>query len=737
VTGTVHVFGVRHHGPGSARSLVGALEALAPDAILIEGPPDAQEIIGLAARAGMEPPVAILVYAADDPRRAVFYPFAAFSPEWQAIHHGIARQVPVRFIDLPQAHRLAESLGDESGEEVPFSEIRADPLSYLAHVAGYRDGERWWDHVIESREAGGVKVFDAVREAMDALREAHPENETLGLQREAHMRQAIRAALKEGFERIAVVCGAWHAPALSSLPPASADAALLKGLAKVKTRAAWVPWSYERLAFRSGYGAGVESPEWYHLLWEEREEPVLHWMTRMARLLRDRDLDASSAHVIEAVRLARTLATLRGRALPGLDEMLEAALSVVCGGAPAPLQLIERKLVFGERLGHVPDDLPLAPLQEDLAREQKRLRLAASADHKDYDLDLRTPTDLARSALFHRLRLLDISWAEPAQATVRSAGTFHEFWRLQWKPEFAIAIVDAARWGGTIEEASTMVAVDRAAKSEHVEAIAALLEAALLGDLPLAVERILVVLGQRAAVSRDVVQLMDALVPLARSRRYGSVRQTDGAVLDEILHGCIERIAIGLPSACASLDDEAAAGMIAKLGAVDNAVVVLDAEENLATWRAALVSLAGQEGLHALVAGRVARLLHDAGAAAADETATRLSLALSAANDPLAAAHWIEGFASGSGVLLTHDDAMWGLVDGWLAGLAPDHFVSALPLLRRTFATFAHAERRQIGERARRGMPGSVAAAAEGIVAERAMHVLPVLKAILAPRGAP
>lgn len=737
MTGTVHVFGVRHHGPGSARSLVGALEALAPDAILIEGPPDAQEIIGLAARAGMEPPVAILVYAADDPRRAVFYPFAAFSPEWQAIHHGIARQVPVRFIDLPQAHRLAESLGDESGEEVPFSEIRADPLSYLAHVAGYRDGERWWDHVIESREAGGVKVFDAVREAMDALREAHPENETLGLQREAHMRQAIRAALKEGFERIAVVCGAWHAPALSSLPPASADAALLKGLAKVKTRAAWVPWSYERLAFRSGYGAGVESPEWYHLLWEEREEPVLHWMTRMARLLRDRDLDASSAHVIEAVRLARTLATLRGRALPGLDEMLEAALSVVCGGAPAPLQLIERKLVFGERLGHVPDDLPLAPLQEDLAREQKRLRLAASADHKDYDLDLRTPTDLARSALFHRLRLLDISWAEPAQATVRSAGTFHEFWRLQWKPEFAIAIVDAARWGGTIEEASTMVAVDRAAKSEHVEAIAALLEAALLGDLPLAVERILVVLGQRAAVSRDVVQLMDALVPLARSRRYGSVRQTDGAVLDEILHGCIERIAIGLPSACASLDDEAAAGMIAKLGAVDNAVVVLDAEENLATWRAALVSLAGQEGLHALVAGRVARLLHDAGAAAADETATRLSLALSAANDPLAAAHWIEGFASGSGVLLTHDDAMWGLVDGWLAGLAPDHFVSALPLLRRTFATFAHAERRQIGERARRGMPGSVAAAAEGIVAERAMHVLPVLKAILAPRGAP
>ena len=30
------VFGVRHHGPGCARSLVTALEALNPDAVLIE-----------------------------------------------------------------------------------------------------------------------------------------------------------------------------------------------------------------------------------------------------------------------------------------------------------------------------------------------------------------------------------------------------------------------------------------------------------------------------------------------------------------------------------------------------------------------------------------------------------------------------------------------------------------------------------------------------------------------------
>ena len=39
-----HVFGVRHHGPGSARSLRRALDALQPDVVLVEGPPDADAV---------------------------------------------------------------------------------------------------------------------------------------------------------------------------------------------------------------------------------------------------------------------------------------------------------------------------------------------------------------------------------------------------------------------------------------------------------------------------------------------------------------------------------------------------------------------------------------------------------------------------------------------------------------------------------------------------------------------
>src|SRR5262245_20362449 len=128
---SLQLFGIRPHGPGSARCLLHALEALAPKTVLIEGPPDADGILALAAHEEMEPPVAILTYVRDDPARASFFPFAVFSPEWQAIRYALAHGVPVRFIDLPMRHQLAMRESRERDAVVD------DPLSYVARAAGY------------------------------------------------------------------------------------------------------------------------------------------------------------------------------------------------------------------------------------------------------------------------------------------------------------------------------------------------------------------------------------------------------------------------------------------------------------------------------------------------------------------------------------------------------------------------------------------------------------------------
>ena len=65
---SVHVFGIRHHGPGCARSLKAALAALAPDIVLVEGPPDADVALPFAAHEAMQPPVALLVASAQKER---------------------------------------------------------------------------------------------------------------------------------------------------------------------------------------------------------------------------------------------------------------------------------------------------------------------------------------------------------------------------------------------------------------------------------------------------------------------------------------------------------------------------------------------------------------------------------------------------------------------------------------------------------------------------------------------
>ncbi|MDX6353052.1 MAG: hypothetical protein QOF84_7842, partial [Streptomyces sp.] len=373
---TTALLGVRHHGPGSARAVRAALDQYEPGVVLIEGPPEADAVVALAADEGMRPPVALLAHAVDDPSRAGFWPFAEFSPEWAAIRWALARDVPVSFIDLPAAHSLAmrEEEGDGPGEAAP--DARVDPIAVLAETAGYDDPERWWEDAVEHRAADDpLAAFEVLGEAMGALREAygdggHPQDAP----REAHMRLRIRDA-RRAHERVAVVCGAWHVPALAASTTATADRGLLKGLPKVKAEVTWVPWTHRRLSRASGYGAGIASPGWYQHLFTAPDRPVVRWMTKVAGLLREEDLPVSSAHVIEAVRLADTLAAMRGRPLAGLTETTDAVRAVMCDGSDVPLAVIRDRLIVGDVLGEVPDGAPAVPLARDLAREQRRLRL--------------------------------------------------------------------------------------------------------------------------------------------------------------------------------------------------------------------------------------------------------------------------------------------------------------------------------------------------------------------------
>ena len=245
--------------------MLSALDDIEPTVVLVEAPADVQPALQWIGDPGLVPPVSLLGYVVAQPARAIFAPFATFSPEWQGIAWANERNIEVRAIDLPLAMTFAGTgAGDRSAEgqgELAADAPPPDPLSALAAAAGDPDPERWWEDVIEHR-GDGAPAFDAVAEAMSAAREGTiaPIGEE---RREAHMRRAIRAAIKDGHESIAVICGAWHVPALDVTAYAvKTDAATLRGLPKVKVASAWVPWTHRRLTQSSGYSSGVGSPGW-------------------------------------------------------------------------------------------------------------------------------------------------------------------------------------------------------------------------------------------------------------------------------------------------------------------------------------------------------------------------------------------------------------------------------------------------------------------------------------------
>lgn len=727
----VHVLGIRHHGPGSAHSVAEALATLQPDLILVEGPPELDQVLPLISDPHMAPPVAGLIYAVDEPHLASFYPMAEFSPEWVAISWALSAGIPVRAIDLPAAHTFGLQLAAEraghtapgdprdpggpaaDSAEHPTLQYRPDAIGMLAAAAGYSDPERWWEDAVEHRNDNPADRFAAILEAIAEIRagDDRPGDDPAVLEntrREAAMRKLLRAAIREGHGKIVVVCGAYHAPALvpAAFPSAAADNKVLAGLPKAKVSVTWVPWTSDRLSRHSGYGAGVTAPGWYqHLFahWMAKNPSVdvsTTWLVRVARALRHENLDASTASVVEAGRMANVLATVRGRPSPGLAELDDAAQTVLCDGSHLPLDIVHRELTVGRSMGTVPASAPTVPLAADLAASQRKLRLKSSAMEEILTLDLRKPNHLARSVLLHRLVLLGIDWGKLV-TTGGTTGTFKEGWTLLWRPELTLAVVEASRYGSTVAAAAATCVSEQAQAAGNLSALSDLLASCLLADLPEGIGHVVAVLAERTALAQDVQALLRTIEPLARTCRYGNVRGVDVGEVRKILDTTIVRSCVGLPTACAGLDDDAAAAMRKAIDSAQGGLLLLP-ELPMDQWHAALTAVAGSDRIHGSVAGRATRLLLDAALLDADSVAERLSRQLSIASPALEAVAWLDGLLAGDAALLVHDRRLLQIVDDWVDGVRDDVFDDVLPLLRRTFAGFTGPERREIGEQVSR-----------------------------------
>jgi hypothetical protein len=729
-----HLFGIRHHGPGSAALLKGALDALDPACVLIEGSPEGDALIEYAALPGMKPPLAMLFYAADEAANAVFAPFAEFSPEWVAMRWALDRGRPVRFIDWPAAVSLAlgkaereaalaardEKSGASDEDEpveaavVPPQPARLDPLDLLAEAAGYGDGEAFWNGLIEQHGDGQspLEVFAAIEAAMTEARGHQYAEDGIGeaerlreSRREAFMRGHIRDAVKQYDGAVAAVVGAWHVGGLRAETTIAEDKAIIRDLRKIKVEATWAPWSDGRLSYASGYGAGVVSPGWYRHLWSlysnpERRSPEAFaalWQAHTAALLREEGHAASTASAIEAARLALGLASIRGLGMPGLTEMRDASLSALCHGDDGQLAVIERKLYIGSRIGEVDEAVPQMPLARDFDLWCRKTRLKPEETAAEAKLDLRSEAGLLKSTFLHRLNLIDIRWGRLIDAEA-GRGTFREIWQLAWSPDMTVGLAEALVWGLTIEQAAAVATIERARKADGIARLSELVRAALVADLPDAARASIDLLQAAAVQTSDISDLMTAVSPLVRIVRYGTARKLPEQELRALIVALSVEINAGVRIGSHQLDDSATAARVTAMRAYDEALGLFGDAALLEAWRRQLTIMVDDESVVAPVAGVSLRRLHDLGLWDEATVAAAFSRHI-IGETPARAGAFVEAFLAGSAEVLIQDQALLFLIDEWLCGLDDETFIESLPLLRRALSGFDAVGRMRMMER--------------------------------------
>ena len=87
-------------------------------------------------------------------------------------------------------------------------------------------------------------------------------------------------------------------------------------------------------------------------------------------------------------------------------------------------------------------------------------------------------------------------------------------------------------------------------------------------------------------------------------------------------------------------------------------------------------------------------------------------------------------------MILLYDNVLWNLLYRWVFELSEEYFIELLPILRRTFSTFEPSERKQLGEKAKKGANVEQTVVLEpthttDFDQQRAEQVLPMLQLLL------
>ncbi|MDR0386113.1 MAG: DUF5682 family protein [Prevotellaceae bacterium] len=720
----LNIFGIRHLSPGASYHFLDYLQLKKPKCILIEGPSDANEFIKPIADNGVIPPIAIVAYTTELPIETLLYPFARYSAEYQAICWGVRNKCEMRFIDIPSniSLKMAELRNKKAANEAKdFYKYHNGLYEKIANHYQEDDYESYWERYFEHnlnkdtfRE--GLELQSKEIREMVAGREleAAPRDFSYNALRESYMRREIDKALAEGFtiEETVVVVGAYHVSGITSGEPALSDRDL-KSVPRISTKVALMPYSYLKLSSRTGYGAGNKAPYYFESMWEVMQEKRMEqlpavYLSKVAQEQRKAGYNASPASVIDAVRLAESLASMRSGSLPVLRDLHDAAVSCFGGGELSVVAEALNRVDIGTATGSLPEDLGQTPVQENMYRELRRLKLTAykSPAAKILELDLRENhrvksvdaafIDLNRSIFLHRLNVLDISFARKLSVNQDSA-TWKELWELRWTPEVEIEIVEANLKGETIELATAYLLKECLTQSITISEAASIIRNACECDLTKMFENAINVLQSLLVDSDDFNEIVRAAYELSILIQYGDIRKFNLAPLKPILQQLFLRASLLLVSA-SGCNNKAAKETGECINFMELISQEMDEYVDVTIWQNELKQLAERDDLNTVLSGIAFSIMLEHNLVSEDDCAKEISRRLSPGAPADLGAGWFEGLSSRNRYALLSRISLWKELDTYINSLDDEEFHRSLVFLRRAFGEFESAQKNSIAE---------------------------------------
>ncbi len=718
-----YVFGIRHLSPAGAWHLRAFLEEKQPRLVLVEGPSDLNDQMDYLTAEQTKPPIAILAYTKEAPIRTLLYPLAQYSPEYQAFLWCKEHGVPCRFMDLPSDVFLGipEKIRREAQDAQVLQDVQGEEgrqsVYALLERQSHGDGtETFWERTME-RSATAQGYWEGARlfgQELRAYAADTDEDYAENIVRESYMRRQLSDAIGAGYapEEIVAVTGAFHVEGLLSpeLLPMSDEE--IGSLPRTEVNQTLMPYSYYRLSARSGYGAGNKAPAYYELLWEglQRNEPMYaayRYLSQIAAYQRKNGNPTSSAAVLEAVRLASALASMRGTAIPSLRDLQDAAVTCIGEGSLSSISLAVADTEIGTAVGMLPEGVSRTSIQEDFYRKlgEYKLEKYKSAVAQDLALDLRENRraatqqsaflDLNRSFFLHRLRVLQIHFAH-LQSVRQDNATWAEHWVVCWSAEAEIELVEAALKGDTVEQAVSFQMKEQTENATDIGQIAAVIEDAFTCGMASSVRYAISALQALAVDAVSIEGLACTVNRLSTVISYGSIRQLDAKPLEPVLAQMFYRACLLLPESCIC-DDAAAKGIIEAMEQLNAAALAhsfLDGE----AWIAVLYDVAERDDCNTMLSGYAMAVLLERSCIDAADLKREVQRRLSKGIPAELGAGWFQGLSMKNHYALITRLSLWENLNSYLEEMDDEEFKRALIFLRRAFVDFTPQEKDAIAE---------------------------------------